>query len=112
MASVKDHYDAHLAPLYTWISGGASGPRQRFADLLTHLGLSTPKPGETAIDLGAGSGFQTIPLAQAGYTVTAIDVSEVLLAELANEAAGFSVRCVLCAPLHFFALPSGTTPTR
>lgn len=87
MASVKDHYDSHLAPLYTWMRGGAEVPRRQFAELLCELGLSPSHPGATAVDLGAGSGFQTLPLAAAGYTVTAVDLSEVLAAELAHEAA-------------------------
>lgn len=97
MASVKDHYDSHLAPLYAWMSGGSAGPRARFSELLRSLNLSPSRPGATALDLGAGSGFQTLPLAAAGYTVTAVDISEVLAAELSQEAAaaGLPVRMVV-----------------
>lgn len=88
MASVKDHYESHLAPLYTWIAGGAAGPRARFTELLTTHRLFPSRPGATAVDLGAGSGFQSLPLAAAaGYAVTALDLSETLLAELARDAA-------------------------
>jgi len=89
--SVKEHYDSHLAPLYTWMSGGAAAPRERFTALLHELGLRPTHAGATALDLGAGSGFQALPLATAGYTVTAIDLSEVLLAELARDAAAASL---------------------
>ncbi len=97
MATVKDHYDSHLAPLYTWISGGADTPRARFTAFLDAHQLRPSAPGATALDLGAGSGFQALPLAAAGYAVTAVDVSEVLLAELAREAAtaGLPIRAVL-----------------
>lgn len=97
MASVKDHYDQHLAPFYTWMRGGAEAPRQEFADFLRAHKLRPTKPGAPALDLGAGSGFQTIPLAAAGYTVTAIDVSEVLTTELTREAAALQlpVRVIL-----------------
>src|SRR3954468_7633235 len=94
MASVQEHYDTHLAPLYSWMSGGAAGPRQRFADLLLSLGLASPARGSTALDLGAGNGFQSIPLAQLGYPVTALDLSDVLLAELARDADGLPIRCI------------------
>ena len=94
MASVQEHYDAHLAPLYRWMSGGAAGPRQRFAELLRRLGLHAGH-GAQALDLGAGNGFQSIPLAEAGYVVTAVDLSEVLLAELARDAGARSVKAVL-----------------
>lgn len=94
MASVKDHYDTHLAPLYTWMSGGAEGLRARFATLLTELGLKPNQPNATALDLGAGNGFQTIPLAHAGYAVTAVDLSEVLLAELRSAAGSLPIRAI------------------
>jgi 2-polyprenyl-3-methyl-5-hydroxy-6-metoxy-1,4-benzoquinol methylase len=94
MVSVQEHYDAHLASLYTWMSGGASGPRQRFAELLRSLGLHAGR-GAPALDLGAGNGFQSLPLAEAGYTVTALDLSEVLLAELSREAGALPVKAVL-----------------
>lgn len=87
MASVKDHYDAHLAPLYTWMRGGAEAPRLQFADFLRELSLHPIRRGATALDLGAGSGFQTLPLAAAGFDTTAIDLSELLLAELTRDAA-------------------------
>ena len=86
MASVKDHYDHHLAPIYTWMRGGAATPRRQFAEFLRAHSLAPSRPGATALDLGAGSGFQTLSLAEAGYTVTAIDLSETLLAELARDA--------------------------
>jgi len=38
------------------------------------------------MDLGAGCGFQSIPLAEAGFKVIAIDISHVLLAELEKNA--------------------------
>lgn len=97
MATVKEHYDSHLAPLYSWLSGGADGPRTRFTQFLDAHQLRPPTRGATALDLGAGSGFQSLPLAAAGYAVTAVDVSEVLLAELARDAAtaGLTIRTVL-----------------
>ncbi len=96
-ASVKAHYDTHLAPLYSWIYGGAEAARARFAALLADLNLRPSRPGATALDLGAGNGFQSLPLAAAGYTVTAVDLSELLLTELARDAAsaGLPIRTVL-----------------
>jgi 2-polyprenyl-3-methyl-5-hydroxy-6-metoxy-1,4-benzoquinol methylase len=41
---------------------------------------------ETALDLGCGSGFQSIPLLKLGFHVTAIDLSPQLLNELTEEA--------------------------
>lgn len=94
MASVAEHYDQHLGPIYTWMSGGADAARARFTALLTQLDLRPRAVGATAVDLGCGSGFQTIPLAQAGYQVTAIDFSEALLTELARDTDNLAVRTV------------------
>ena len=95
-ASVKAHYDTHLAPLYSWIHGGAAPARTRFAALRAERGRPPPRPGATALDLGAGNGFQALPLASAGYAVTALDLSEVLLAELGRDAtaAGLNIRTI------------------
>lgn len=43
--------------------------------------------GAKALDLGCGSGFQTIPLLELGYDVTAIDMSDELLQELEGHRA-------------------------
>lgn len=48
-----------------------------------------------AIDLGAGSGFQSIPLAELGFSVLAIDFCETLLAELRDRAAQAGADCPL-----------------
>lgn len=95
MASVQEHYARHLAPHYTWMAGGAAGPRQRFTDLCRQLGLRPSQPGATALDLGAGNGFQSIPLAAAGYRVTAVDLSPELLAELTRDAGDLPVTTVV-----------------
>jgi SAM-dependent methyltransferase len=102
MATVKEHYDSHLAPVYTWMSGGAAGARRRFATLLQELKLQPSHGGATALDLGAGSGFQAIPLADAGYAVTAVDLSAVLLDELMREAGPRSIR-TLCDDFREFS---------
>ena len=41
-----------------------------------------PSPHALAIDLGAGCGFQSVPLAEAGFRVTAVDFCQPLLDEL------------------------------
>lgn len=96
MASVQEHYDSHLAPHYAWIYGGADAARERSAGLFRELGLAPSQPGATALDLGAGSGFQSLPLAALGFAVTAVDLSTALLAELERDAAaaGLAIRTV------------------
>lgn len=111
VATVKDHYDTHLAPLYTWISGGVEAPRQRCADFLRTHQLHPRGPGAVAWDLGAGNGSQSLSLAAAGYAVTAFDLSHVLLAELARNAAaaGCVIHTVL-GDLRAVATHAATTP--
>lgn len=87
MAHVRQHYDDHLAPYYTWICGGA---QQKFSEnrKFFRRHRAHPRGSGVALDLGAGSGFQTIPLAEAGFRVVAIDASHQLLAELKLNARG------------------------
>lgn len=87
MSSVVEHYERLLAPVYSWMVGGA--------DAAFALGQSDLAPvlrrGQFAIDLGAGFGMHTVPLARAGWRVLAIDSSRVLIHELAAFADGLAV---------------------
>jgi SAM-dependent methyltransferase len=93
MATVADHYEAHLAPVYLWMSGGVDAAFARgnaeIAALLPHLATGT-----TAVDLGAGFGMHAIPLGRRGYSVVAVDSSTLLLEELRRHAAGLPVSAV------------------
>lgn len=85
MAGVKEHYDKFLAPYYSWISGGLELNLEENRKLFHAQGIR-PKGSKVAMDLGAGSGFQSIPLAELGFKVMAIDMSHHLLAELKKNA--------------------------
>lgn len=77
------HYDELLAEHYSWMVGVPF--EQKAAEqkaLLEELGLAPGRHG-TAIDLGAGPGYQSAALADLGYGhVIAIDTSKTLLDEL------------------------------
>ncbi len=81
MAGTAEHYESLLADIYTWLYGGAAARREDNRVFFAEKGI-TPRGSGRAVDLGCGSGFQSIPLSEAGFTVTAIDQSEKLLAEL------------------------------
>ncbi len=102
MANVQLHYDQLLGPVYTWMAGGWEAAVARNRALLASLSLAS-WPRGTAVDLGCGSGFQAIPLAEAGFDVVALDLNETLLAELREHSAGLPVRVVPDDLLNFAA---------
>lgn len=98
MSSVSTHYSALLAPIYTWMVGGAEAALALGASDLADL----PRHGGLAIDLGAGFGMHAVPLAKAGWRVLAIDSSPELLDQLAVLATGLPV-VTRCGDLMSFA---------
>jgi SAM-dependent methyltransferase len=79
--TAAEHYDTLLAGHYTWMSGGFEEKAAEQRALLAGLGLA-PARSRRAVDLGCGSGFQSVALAQLGYEVLALDTCRALLAEL------------------------------
>jgi hypothetical protein len=71
MATFKQHYEEVLADVYSWMYGGFENGLNHNRDLIGKHRL-VPKGSALAFDLGAGSGFQTIPLQLAGYHVTPV----------------------------------------
>lgn len=61
--------------------GGFEPMREKYAAFFERHGIGTGTAA-FAVDLGAGPGFQSIPLADAGFRVVAIDTSQALLDEL------------------------------
>jgi SAM-dependent methyltransferase len=57
--------------------------------------------GDPVLDVGAGTGRVTIELARAGHAVTALDVDEQLLRELAERARGLEVVTVVADARSF-----------
>ncbi len=93
MATVAEHYDNVLSDVYSWMLGGFENAIQKNSDFFQYHKLS-PKGSGVAIDLGAGCGFQSIPLARAGYSVTAIDIDSKLLNELEQNKADLKIDIV------------------
>lgn len=93
MNTAKDHYDQQLASIYSWMAGTPEAAIKRNHELFRHLQLDS-RSGGLAIDLGAGSGFQSVPLADLGFSVVAVDFCAALLSELSNRAKHLSIRTV------------------
>ena len=102
MTSVKEHYDGLLGPVYSWILGDFASAYSRNVALFERLQVRT---GDNclAIDLGSGPGCQSIPLAERGFDVLAVDFCENLLVELRQRAGELPVRTVCDDILNFDA---------
>lgn len=93
MATVKEHYDRVLSEVYSWMFGGFDSGIERNTGFFEKHKISPVRSGE-AIDLGAGCGFQSIPLAKAGFSVIAVDIDGKLLNELKNNSGTLAVNIV------------------
>jgi ubiquinone/menaquinone biosynthesis C-methylase UbiE len=90
---VKEHYDSHLGNFYSWMAGDITTKADEFFRFLRDRQFAAAN-GDTAIDLGAGHGIQSIALARCGYRVTAIDFNPQLLEELARNAENYAISIV------------------
>ena len=105
MATVKEHYSDVLSDVYSWMLGGFDAAVQRNAQMLEHHKL-VPESSGIAIDLGAGCGFQSIPLAQLGFSVTSFDLDSKLLQELKSHIGELSITTVQDDMLNFDSVVS------
>lgn len=97
---VSEHYRKLLGPVYSWMIGDVEAATTRADAELEAVGLPLNGAG-TAIDLGAGFGTHSLPLARRGYEVIAIDNYQPLLAELRLRAGSLPIRTVTANLLDF-----------
>jgi len=93
LTNSKQHYEDLLAPIYSWMAGGFEAGLEKNVQFFDAHELTPTKSGQ-ALDLGAGCGFQSIPLAMRGYSVTAIDMDRHLLNELQEHSSSLPIRVV------------------
>jgi len=93
MTSVAEHYAHHLGPIYVWMAGGPEAALKAGTAEIEALNLPLTARA-VVLDLGAGFGMHSIPLARRGARVTAIDTSAELLRALAQLAGSLSIQVV------------------
>lgn len=85
-AEIRDFWDADAAT-YDHSAGHAAHTRAEQAAWIGELRRLLPAPPARVLDLGAGTGFLSLPLAALGHDVTALDVAPAMLARLTAKAA-------------------------
>ena len=93
VVTAKEHYDNFLANHYSWMFGDYDVKVSENKDFFKRMDI-IPCAGAKALDLGCGSGFQTIALAELGFRVLGIDLCETLLEELRGQTTGFDIDIV------------------
>ena len=91
--TVKAHYDNHLAHFYAWMTGDFQTRYEEFKSFLIENAIK-PSGGKIAIDLGAGHGIQSIPLAAIGFNVLAVYFNQQLLNALVSNAQELNVTAI------------------
>jgi SAM-dependent methyltransferase len=115
MPTVADHYQQLLSEHYVWMFGVPFEEKvaEQKALLDRVLGeLQPPIERGPALDLGSGPGFQSIALAQLGFSpVIAVDTSAELLAELKTRSGSYAIetRNADIAAMYEIDLPAPPT---
>jgi 2-polyprenyl-3-methyl-5-hydroxy-6-metoxy-1,4-benzoquinol methylase len=98
MQNSETHYKTHLGPIYAWMLGDLE---TAFARGAAEIDALTLPAGGLAVDLGAGLGLHSLPLAKRGFQVIALDSCQVLLDELRAHAQSLPI-VSQCADLMQF----------
>jgi SAM-dependent methyltransferase len=115
MSNVATHYEQLLAEHYVWMFGVSFEEKAAEQKALLDQVVGT-LPGArrsgTAVDLGSGPGFQSIALAELGYSpVIAVDSSRELLGELQVRKGSYEIatREADVTTLDWAALPESAS---
>ena len=98
MESVSQHYERLLAKHYTWMFGKSFQEKVAEQRAILEDALQSIAAAErdgAAVDLGSGPGYQSVALAELGFSpVIAIDTSAALLAELRSHCGALPIHCI------------------
>jgi ubiquinone/menaquinone biosynthesis C-methylase UbiE len=74
------------------------------------LATAAPRPGDKVVDLGCGTGQLSLPLAELGARVLAVDISEEMIARLDGNARDRRLHSVegIAVPIENLSLPAGS----
>ncbi|NJD52863.1 MAG: methyltransferase domain-containing protein [Candidatus Methanoperedens sp.] len=100
MATVAEHYDRLLARYYSWLFGDFDKTVEANRDFFIVQKL-IPGKSKIALDLGSGPGFQSVALAQLGFSVYAFDQDRELLDELKRNSADMHITPIRDDILNF-----------
>jgi SAM-dependent methyltransferase len=78
----QEHYENLLADHYEWMFGLPFEAKVKEQETILDAFIGKNVTSGLAVDLGCGSGFQSVALSERGYSVLAIDTSEKLLSKL------------------------------
>jgi predicted TPR repeat methyltransferase len=106
MNTAEAHYETHLGPVYAWMLGNRQAALIRSSAELEEMALPSAV-NATALDLGAGLGLHSLPLAKRGFSVTAVDSCRVLLDDLRSRAAGLPITIIEADIVDFIAHATG-----
>lgn len=91
--SAKKHYENLLAKHYSWMFGDFDEQVRKNRTWFSRQNI-LPGSNQNALDLGCGSGFQSLALSGLGFDVTAVDFNKDLLEELQLRDKNHSVKII------------------
>lgn len=93
--------------MHSWDHHAPSGLEKVITAVLSAVNV---RPGDRVVDLGCGTGTLSLPLAERGARVLAVDVSPAMIARLKDYAAERSLASLdgLATPIEDLSMPAGS----
>jgi 2-polyprenyl-3-methyl-5-hydroxy-6-metoxy-1,4-benzoquinol methylase len=98
--NTKEHYDKHLANVYSWMLGDFDLLVSNYYDYFKANNILSIN-NQIAFDFGCGNGVQSIALAKLGYSVFSFDFNKQLLNELESNRNNHNITIIESDFTHF-----------